>query len=67
MIPTGRDYSPYCKESDINWLPSPPDLTSPDCFLWGYLKERAKETKTHPQLKNKIRNEIVCLIFAETT
>ena len=48
------------RKSDFNWLPRSPDLTAPDCFLWGYLKERVyvNKPRTIPQLKNNIRNEI---------
>lgn len=48
------------RRSDFNWPPRSPDLTAPDCFLWGYLKERVYVNKpaTIPQLKQNIRNEI---------
>ncbi|CAH1109994.1 unnamed protein product [Psylliodes chrysocephalus] len=40
-----------------------PDLTAPDFFLWGYLKERvyANKPRTIEQLKENIRNEIIIL------
>jgi len=33
----GRVISHGC---DINWSPCSPDLTTPDFFLWGSLKEK---------------------------
>ena len=40
-----------------------PDLTGPDFFLWGYLKEKVYVNKpqTLQQLKNNIRAEIRAL------
>lgn len=48
------------RRSDFNWPPRSPDLTAPDFFLWGYLKERVYVNKpeTILQLKNNIREEI---------
>lgn len=48
------------RRSVFSWPPRSPDLTAPDCFLWGYLKEKVYVNKpqTIPQLKNNIRDEI---------
>jgi hypothetical protein len=45
------------------WPPRSPDLTSPDFFLWGYLKERVYATRprTLGDLKDNITNEINCI------
>ena len=46
--------------SDFNWPPRSPDLTAPDCFLWGYLKGKVyiNKPRTIEQLKSNIRDEI---------
>lgn len=46
--------------ADFNWPSRSPDLTVPDFFLWGYLKERVYVNKpaTIEQLKDNIRAEI---------
>ncbi|VEN59429.1 unnamed protein product [Callosobruchus maculatus] len=48
------------RNSDIPYPARSPDLTAPDFFLWGYLKERvyANKPRTLDQLKQNIRNEI---------
>ena len=45
---------------EINWPPRSPDLTSPDFFLWGYLKERVYRNKprTINDLKRNIEDQI---------
>ena len=45
---------------DLHWLARSPNLTSPDIFLWGYLKEKVHVNKpqTLDQLKNNILQEI---------
>ena len=42
---------------DIIWPPRSPDLTAPDFFLWGFLKNKvyANKPNTVEQLKNNIR------------
>ncbi|CAK9821562.1 hypothetical protein ANTRET_LOCUS270 [Anthophora retusa] len=44
----------------FNWPPRSPDLTAPDFFLWGYLKEKmyANKPRSLDQLKENIRTEI---------
>ena len=46
--------------NNINWPSRSSDLTSPDFFLWGYLKERVYVNKpeTLEQLKENINKEI---------
>ena len=48
------------RTSDFNWPPRSPNLTAPDCFLWGYLKEKVHidKSRTIEQLKSNIRDEI---------
>lgn len=45
---------------DLQWPARSPDLTAPDFFLWGYLKEKVyiNNPQTIDQLKNNIRQEI---------
>ena len=46
---------------DIEWPPYSPDLTPPDFFLWGYLKDRIyrnPKPRTLEQLKENIHREI---------
>ena len=45
------------------WPPRSPDLTAPDFFLWGYLKEKVYRDKpaTIEELKENIRIEIAAL------
>jgi len=47
-------------ESSIDWPPRSPDLTPPDFFLWGHLKDHvyANNPKTLDQLKINIDYEI---------
>ena len=56
MFP-GRLISRY---GDFNWPPRSPDLTSPNFFLWGYLKARVFENRpqTLQALKDNITREI---------
>ena len=51
------------RNGNINWPPRSPDLTAPDFFLWGYLKERVyvNNPETIEQLKINITNEIAAL------
>ncbi len=48
------------RNSEISWPSRSPDLTPPDYFLWGYLKERVYINKPHTiqQLKDNICAEI---------
>ena len=45
---------------NVNWPSRSPGLTSPDLFLWGYLKERVYVNKpeTLEQLKENINREM---------
>ncbi|KAJ4441392.1 hypothetical protein ANN_11247 [Periplaneta americana] len=45
---------------DINWPARSPDLTAPDFFLWGHLKARVFQTRSHSiqDLKNRIQAEV---------
>ena len=45
---------------DVEWPPRSPDLSPPDYFLWGYLKDRvyANRPRTIEELKTNIRFEI---------
>ncbi len=47
-------------ESVAEWPTRSPDLTSPDFFLWGYLKEKVyiSNPKNLEELKISIENEI---------
>ena len=42
------------------WAPHSPDLSPPDFFLWGYLKDRVYKNRPRSiaDLKNEIRREI---------
>ena len=46
--------------SGFNWSSRSPDLTAPEFFIWGYLKERVyvNNPRTIQELKNNIRHEI---------
>lgn len=48
------------KNSAFNWPPRSPDLTAPDFFLWGYLKDRVyiNKPKIIHDLKDNIQVEI---------
>ena len=48
---------------DIHWPSRSPDLTPPDYFLWGYLKDRVYRNKpqTLQQLKENIRREVAVI------
>lgn len=45
---------------DIPWPPRSPDVTAPDYFLWGKLKEKVFRSRPHTiqELKNRISQEI---------
>jgi hypothetical protein len=47
-------------ETAIDWPPRSPDLTPPDFFLWGHLKDHIykNDPKTLDELKANIENEI---------
>lgn len=47
------------KNGDIEWPPHSPDLTAPDFFLWGYLKNKVyiNRPQTLEDLKANIREE----------
>jgi hypothetical protein len=47
-------------ETEVEWPTRSPDLTIPDFFLWGHLKNRVYATgpQTLDELKVKIENEI---------
>ena len=46
------------KNGDLRWPPRSPDLTPPDFFLWGYLKEKVyiNKPQTLQELKDNILN-----------
>lgn len=48
---------------DVPWSARSPDLTSCDCWLWGYLKSKvfASKPRTIPELKQCIREEIAAI------
>ena len=48
---------------DFEWPPRSPDLTAPDFWLWGYLKDKvyANKPRTIKELKANIRQEILSL------
>lgn len=48
------------RTADFPWPPRSPDLTAPDFFLWGHLKEKvyANKPRTIQQLKANIQEEI---------
>lgn len=48
---------------DIDWPPRSPDLTAPDYFLWGYLKDKVyiNQPKTITQLKDNISEQIAMI------
>jgi hypothetical protein len=45
---------------DLTWPSCSPDLTAPDYFLWGYLKEKVFANRLHTidELKTVIHHEI---------
>lgn len=49
------------KGATVAWPPRSPDLTSPDFFLWGYLKAAVyqKQPKSLGELKRRIRKAVV--------
>ncbi|KFM61439.1 hypothetical protein X975_20872, partial [Stegodyphus mimosarum] len=51
------------RNADFNWPANSPDLTVPDFFLWGYLKNCVYSTKPRniQELKENIRTEIRAL------
>ena len=50
-------------KSDFEWPPCSPDLTAPDFWLWGYLKDKvyANKPRTIQELKANIRQEILSI------
>lgn len=48
---------------DVPWSARSPDLTSCDCWLWGYLKSKVfgSKPRTIPELKQCIREEIAAI------
>jgi len=48
------------RNADFSWPPRSPDLTAPDYFLWGYLKDRvyANKPNTIEALKHNIAHEV---------
>lgn len=48
------------KDFPQEWSPNSPDLSPPDFFLWGYLKDRVYQEKprTLAHLQKKIRDEV---------
>ena len=48
------------RRGPIEWPARSPDLTPPDFFLWGYLKDKvyAHKLTNLDDLKSKIKNEI---------
>ena len=51
------------KIGDVRWPPCSLDLTPPDFFLWGYLKDKvyANNFQTIEALKENIRHEIAAI------
>ena len=51
------------RHSDFEWPPRSPDLTAPDFWLWGYIKDKLNVNKprTIQELKANIRQEILSL------
>ena len=51
------------RHSDFEWPPRSPDLTAPDFWLWGYLKDKVYVNKpgTIQELKANIQQEILSL------
>ena len=47
-------------KTDFEWAPHSPDLSPPDFFLWGYLKDRVYggKPRTITELKEAIREEM---------
>ena len=47
-------------KTDFEWAPYSPDLSPPDFFLWGYLKDKVygNKPRTISELKENIREEI---------
>ena len=48
------------KNANFDWPPRSPDLTSPDFFLWRYLKSKVyvNQSQSLRTLKTNIRREI---------
>jgi len=48
---------------DVAWPTRSPDLTVPDFFLWGFLKDRVlrRRIMTIPELKQAIVDEVVAI------
>jgi len=55
------------KNGDLTWPLRSPDLSAPDFFLWGYLKEKVyiNKPRTLEELKTNIQEQIA-LITPET-
>lgn len=47
-------------KTEFEWAPYSPDLSPPDFFLWGYLKDKlySNKPRTISELKENIREEI---------
>ena len=47
-------------KTDFEWTPHIPDLSTPDFFLWDYLKDKvyASKPRTTSELKSNIREKI---------
>ena len=51
------------RNSNFEWPPRTPDLTAPDIWFWGYLKDKVyvNKPRTIQELKANIRQEILSL------
>lgn len=51
------------RKSEFEWAPHSPDLSPPDYYLWGYLKDRVYKTKPQNllELKQNIRAEMAAI------
>ena len=56
-------YQKISQHSDFEWPPCSPDLTAPDFWLWGYLKDKVylNKPQTIQELKANIQQEILSL------
>lgn len=43
----------------VEWPPRSPDLTPPDFFLWGYIKDQLSAAQQHPENIQQLRESIV--------
>ena len=50
-------------KTPFEWAPHSPDVSPPDLFLWGHLKDEVYKAKpqTIEELKQKIREEIAVI------